>query len=117
MKINLIIFISEFNLGGAGNSIFKLCKNLPKNKFKITAICLNKCYYKKELKKIGIKLFEIKSKKTIFAMQKIKVLVKNLIKENHKNIFLSNIHFTNILSVFFFKFIEYKNYSCRENPL
>ena len=36
MKINLIFFISEFNLGGAGNSIFKLCKNLPKNKFKVS---------------------------------------------------------------------------------
>ena len=30
MKINLIIFISEFNRGGAGNSLFRLCVNLPK---------------------------------------------------------------------------------------
>ena len=30
MKINLIFFLSEFNLGGAGNSVFKLSKNLKK---------------------------------------------------------------------------------------
>ena len=61
MKINLIIFISEFNLGGAGNSIFKLCKNLPKSNFNITVICLNKCYYKSVLLKYGVKVIEINS--------------------------------------------------------
>ena len=35
MKINLIIFISEFNRGGAGNSLFRLCKYLPKNLYNI----------------------------------------------------------------------------------
>ncbi len=108
MKINLIIFISEFNLGGAGNSIFKLCKNLPKNKFKISIICLNKCYYKDELSKIGVELFEIKSKKTFFAMQKIRHLVKRLIRKDYKNIYLSNIHFSNILSVLFLNSIDIK---------
>ena len=49
MKINLIIFISEFNLGGAGNSLFKLCKNLPKKNFSVTVLCLNKCFYKSKL--------------------------------------------------------------------
>ena len=71
MKINLIIFISEFNLGGAGNSIFKLCKNLPKSNFNITVICLNKCYYKSVLLKHGIKVFEINSSKTIYGMFKV----------------------------------------------
>ncbi len=108
MKINLIIFISEFNLGGAGNSIFKLCKNLPKNKFKISIICLNQCYYKDELSKIGVELFEIKSKKTFFAMQKIRHLVKRLIRKDYKNIYLSNIHFSNILSVLFLNSIDIK---------
>ena len=32
MKIHTIFFLSEFVLGGAGNSIYKLCKNLPKKK-------------------------------------------------------------------------------------
>ena len=64
MKINLIFFLSEFNLGGAGNSVFKLCKNLSKNQFIISVVCLNKCFYKEELNKNGIQVFEVKSRKT-----------------------------------------------------
>ncbi len=108
MKINLIIFISEFNLGGAGNSLFKLCKNLPKNKFFVTVICLNKCFYRSELIKLGVKVIEISSKKTLFGMPKIKKTVKNLIKSNHKNIFLSNIYYSNILSILFLRSLNLK---------
>ncbi len=108
MKINLIIFISEFNLGGAGNSIFKLCKNLPKAKFNITVICLKKSYYKSDLLKYGIKVIEINSSKTVFAMPKVKYLVKKLIKPDQKNIFLSNIYFSNILSIFFLRSLKIK---------
>ena len=50
MKIHTIFFLSEFVLGGAGNSIYKLCKNLPKKNYQISIICLNKCYYKKLFK-------------------------------------------------------------------
>lgn len=108
MKINLIIFISEFNLGGAGNSLFKLCKNLPKNKFNITTICLNKCYYKTDLLRNGIKVHEINSRKTILGMPKIKRLVKSLIKSDCKNIFLSNIYYSNILSILFLRPLNMK---------
>ena len=108
MKINLIIFISEFNLGGAGNSIFKLCKNLPKSNFNITVICLNKCYYKSVLLKYGIKVIEINSSKTIYGMYRVKYLVKKLIKYNQKNIFLSNIYYSNILSIFFLRSLKIK---------
>lgn len=108
MKINLIIFISEFNLGGAGNSLFKLCKNLPKKKFSITVLCLNKCFYKSKLNELGIKVFEIRSDKTFFAMPKIKKIVENLIKKKQKNIFLSNIHFSNVLSVLFLRSLNIK---------
>ena len=108
MKINLIIFISEFNLGGAGNSLFKLCKNLPKNKFNITVICLNKCYFKNDLLKYGVKTIEIDSSKTIFGMPKVKLVVKNLIKSGHKNILLSNIYYTNILSILFLRSLKLK---------
>ena len=108
MKINLIIFISEFNLGGAGNSLFKLCKNLPKNKFAINVICLRHCFFKSELLKLGVKIHEINSDKTLLAMFKIRSLVKNLIKKKHKNIFLSNIHFANVLSIIFLKSLNIK---------
>ena len=117
MKINLIIFISKFNLGGAGNSLFKLCKNLPKDKFIISVICLRHCFFKYELKKMGIKVYEIKSNKTFFAMFKIKALMKNLIKKTHKNIFFSNIHFTNILSLIFLKSLNTKIAIVERTPL
>ena len=116
MKINLIIFISEFNLGGAGNSIFKLCKNLPKNEFIITVICLKKCFYKAELIKLGIKVYEIPSSKTFFGMFKIKKIVKRIIKKNHKNIFLSNIHFSNVLSILFLKSLNIKMILVERTP-
>ena len=99
MKINLIIFLSEFNLGGAGNSLFKLCKKISK-KILYSVICLNKCYYKKELLKIGISVYEINSSKTIFAMPKIKKLLIKLI-DYKKNIFLSNIYYS-IFYLFYF---------------
>ena len=108
MKINLIIFISEFNLGGAGNSLFKLCKNLPKKKFNITVICLNKCFYKNDLLKSGVKVIEISSNKTILGMSKVKKVVQNLLKPNCKNIFLSNIYYSNILSILFLKSLNMK---------
>ena len=108
MKINLIIFLSEFNLGGAGNSLFKLCKKLSKKKFCISVICLNKCYYKKDLLKIGISVHEINSSKTIFAMPKIKKLLIKLIDSRKKNIFLSNIYYSNILSILFLRSLKIK---------
>lgn len=108
MKINLIIFLSEFNLGGAGNSLFKLCKKLSKKKFCISVICLNKCYYKKELLRIGISVYEINSSKTLFAMPKIKKLLIKLIDYNKKNIFLSNIYYSNILSILFLRSLKIK---------
>ena len=67
MKINLIIFISEFNRGGAGNSLFRLCVNLPKKLYNINVICLNECAYEKELKKNNINVFKILSKKTDYS--------------------------------------------------
>ena len=51
MKINLIIFISQFNHGGAGNSLFRLCTGLSRKLYNINIICLNNCAYEKELKK------------------------------------------------------------------
>ena len=40
MKKNLIFFMSDFSFGGAGNSISKLCINLPKKDYKISIIVL-----------------------------------------------------------------------------
>jgi len=104
MKIKLIIFLSKFGVGGAGNSIFRLCKGLPKKKFNISIICLNNCPFDKEFKKIGIKVYKIKSNKTFFAMSKVLNITKLLISKKYKkNIFISNIHYTNVLSLIFLR--------------
>jgi len=104
MKINLIIFLSRFGVGGAGNSIFRLCKGLPKKKFNISIICLKNCPYDREFRKIGIKVYKINSNKTFFAMSKVLNITKLLIcKKYKKNIFISNIHYTNILSLIFLR--------------
>ena len=104
MKINLIIFLSRFGLGGAGNSIFRLCRGLSKKKFNISIICLKNCPFDNEFKKIGIKVYKIKSNKTIFAMSKVLNIAKSLIsKKYEKNIFISNIHYTNVLSLIFLR--------------
>ena len=104
MKINLIIFLSRFGVGGAGNSIFRLCKGLPKKKFNISIICLKNCPFDKEFKKIGIKVYKIKSNKTFFAMSKVLNITKFLISKKYKkNIFISNIHYTNVLSLIFLR--------------
>ena len=116
MKINLIFFISEFNLGGAGNSIFKLCKNLPKNNYKISVICLNKCYYKKKLNNNNVRVYEIKSSRTLFAMTKIKKLTEKLISNNYKNIFISNIYFSNVLSILFLRNLRMKTILIERTP-
>jgi glycosyltransferase involved in cell wall biosynthesis len=109
MKINLIIFLSKFTHGGAGNSIFRLCKGLSKKKYNINIICLNQCSYKKEFKKNNIKLFEIKAKKTSGAMPQVKKIVQNLLSTKYtKNIFVSNIYYSNVLSILFLRRLKMK---------
>ena len=117
MKINLIIFISEFNHGGAGNSLFRLCINLPKKLYNINVICLNKCAYEKELKKNNINVFKIFSKKTSLAMFKVRKITKNLISNKYKkNIFISNIYYSNILSILFLNNLNMKMILIERTP-
>ena len=117
MKINLIIFISEFNRGGAGNSLFRLCVNLPKKLYNINVICLNECAYEKELKKNNINVFKILSKKTSFAMFQIRKITKNLISNKYKkNIFISNIYYSNILSILFLRNLNMKMVLIERTP-
>jgi glycosyltransferase involved in cell wall biosynthesis len=104
MKINLIIFLSKFGVGGAGNSIFRLCKGLARKKYNISIICLKNCPFDKEFNKIGIQVYKIKSNKTFFAMSKVLSITKFLISKKYKkNIFISNIHYTNVLSLIFLR--------------
>jgi|TARA_B100001971_G_C18205776_1_gene547516 glycosyltransferase involved in cell wall biosynthesis len=91
-------------MGGAGNSIFRLCKGISKKKFNISIICLKNCPYENEFRKIGIKVYKVNSNKTTFAMIKISKITKSLISKKYKkNIFVSNIHYTNVLSLIFLR--------------
>ena len=105
-KINLIFFIPRFILGGEGKSITSLCKNINKNNFKITIICLNKCHYKRELNKF-CKIYELPIQRTLFAQNEVKKIIKKIIENNKKNIFISSIFYSNALTSIFQK--KYKN--------
>ena len=65
MKIHTIFFLSEFVLGGAGNSIYKLCKNLPKKLISSRSVCVYMRFQRKKglrslrsLRPLTIKLFQ-----------------------------------------------------------
>tara|TARA_Y100000816_G_scaffold254053_1_gene205985 strand:+ start:542 stop:1633 length:1092 start_codon:yes stop_codon:yes gene_type:complete len=96
-KKNLIFFLPDFVCGGGGKSITSLCRNLNKKKFKISIICLNKCYYKNELKSFS-KIYEIQKKRALFAQFEIKKIIENNVHSNEENIFISNLFYANALT-------------------
>ena len=101
MRPNLIFFLARFGFGGAGNSVFKLIFKLDKKKYKIYFICLNKCAYENQLKKLVI-IFKVKVKKliySIFKIQKLSLKFQVLIK----NFVISNINYTIYLGNYFWK--------------
>jgi len=100
-KINVFFLLPQFVLGGAGKSISTLCKNLDKKKFNIFIICLNNCYYSKELKKYCDFIYEIKVKKIIFAQREIKKILNK--KKHEKSILISNLFYCNALVALFQK--------------
>ena len=103
MKINLIFFLARFGKGGAGNSIYRLCKGLNKKKFNITVICLNKCAYEKKLRKNKIKVIKILSSRALFSMLYLREHLKRITSNKKRNILISNINYTNLLCAIFIK--------------
>ena len=97
MKINLIFFLARFGKGGAGNSVFRLCKDLNKKKYNIFVICLNKCAYEKELVKNGIKVIKITASRVLFSISDLKKHLSRITGKFNKNILISNINYTNLL--------------------
>lgn len=104
MKISLFFFISDFNYGGASNSIFNFLKNLDSKKFRLFMIFVGKSDYKNLLPK-NINIINIKKDNrkfsTIRSFFKIKKIIINETKKNSKNVFISNIHYANIISIYF----------------
>ena len=103
MKKNLIFFLARFGRGGAGNSVFKLCNSLNKNKYNIFVICMNYCAYKKEFLKAGIKVKIINSSRAFFAIFFLKQIISKMTANNNKNYLISNINYTNLLCSIFLK--------------
>ena len=100
-KIRLIFFLPVFIFGGASESIFKLSKFLKRYNYSILVISLGKNYFKKEFKKINCDVFEINSSRAIFSIFKIrKKIIEEINKNFDKTIFISNIHYANIISIF-----------------
>ena len=103
MKITLFCLLSNFSLGGAGNSVFRLIHNLNQEDYKIYVISIGKCPYKSLNKNSNIIFFQLKSSGILSSFFKIYRILKNYKCNNSKNIFLSNIHYNNIVSIFLTK--------------
>ena len=96
-------FLARFGKGGAGNSVFKLCKSLNKKKYNIFAVCINNCAYKKELIKAGVKVKEINVSRALFAVFFLKKIISKIIQNSDQNYLISNINYTNLLCSIFIK--------------
>lgn len=100
MKINLIFFLPTFIFGGAGNSIYRLCSKLNKKKYNIYIISIGKCYFRKILQKHCRKIFELKTRRTLFSIFMLRNIVFNIYRKfPQKTIFISNQHYANIISL------------------
>ena len=106
IKKNLIFFMSDFSSGGAGNSISKLCLNLPSKEYNISIISLGRCSYSRILKKKKINVHELQKKRLFFSIGDLSKLLKNKIKKDCKNILVSNIHYNNIILAILAKKID-----------
>jgi glycosyltransferase involved in cell wall biosynthesis len=103
MKKDIFFLLPVFTYG-AGQSIKRIILNLDDKKYNKNIICLGKCQYKNELKNKKIKIFELNHSKLLFAMNDIKSILKK--NKNIKKILISNIHYTNVLSLIFLSKIE-----------
>ena len=104
---NLIFFLPSFSNYGAGNSTFRLCRYLNKKDYQISIISLGKNFQKSKLKKIGCKVYEIRSKNVLNSMKIIVPLVSKIYDSKmEKNIFISSIHHANVFSIIFLRKIK-----------
>lgn len=107
MKINLIFFLSDFTLGGAGNSILRLCEHFSKNSlYTISIISLGHNPYKSKFKK-KIKFIELKKQRLLSSIFVLYHEIKNILDPQNKNILISNIHYNNVVSIALFRRIKY----------
>ena len=103
MKKDIFFLLPVFTYG-AGQSIKRIIIELDNKRYNKNIICLGKCQFKKELKKNKIRVFELNYNKLIFAMKDIKNILKRSV--NTQKILISNIHYTNVLSLVFLSRIK-----------
>ena len=65
-KKKLIFLLPNFTIGGAGNSILNICKNINYKKYEIFIISLGKNDYKSDFKKININVKSLNIKNLFF---------------------------------------------------
>jgi len=105
-KKTFIFFLPNFLQGGAAESTTKLIIYLSKKKHLCFLICLGRCFYRKILEKNNIRIYEINSKKSIFAMFKIKAIVKKIVSKNLNTLIISNINYANVLTIIFLRSLK-----------
>ena len=106
-----LFFLPNFGVGGAGNSILKICENLKKKNNEIIIISLGINYYKKRFKKINVKIIELPFRRLMGSISKLKQIISKYLKNEKKVIFISNINYANVAScIFFKKFKSFKNF-------
>ena len=116
MKKKIFFFLPNFKPGGAGKSIYNLCKHLNKKKYDLFVISLGKNYYSKEFKKHGVKVFELGVRRTLLAFPSILKIISLYSTKN--TLFISNINYANVLSVIFLKILNsYKVALIERTPL
>ena len=103
MKKNIFFLLPVFTYG-AGQSIKRIILKLDNKKYNKNIICLGKCQFKKELKEKKINIFELNYSKLIFAIGDIKKILNQ--NKFDKKILISNIHYTNVLSLIFLSSID-----------
>lgn len=109
MKTNIFFYISRFTFGGAGNAIYTFLNNLDRKKFNLHIFFLGKSEYKKILPKhVMCHSIEVKSSffKTFFSFFKIRKILINKMQNSKKNIFISNIHYSNVLTILFLRGVK-----------
>ena len=104
-KTHIYIFQPYPKLGGADRSIIRIINSHDKAKF--TLISLTKCNYSKFLNK-EINYIKLKSKRSIYSIFELRKKINKAVKtsKNTKNIFISNQHFANLVSIISLKKIE-----------
>lgn len=107
MKINLIFFLSDFSLGGAGNSIIRLCEYLSKKSiYNIVVISIGQNPYKSKFNQ-KIKYIELEKKKLIYSIFNLNYIIKKNLDIKKKNILVSNIHYNNVACILMLKKIKF----------